>query len=75
MPLRKWPLVVIGGRHMFWVAMQVPDIRICLIAFRLDQLVRRSLAACNESPPGCADSHARHYGIAVDDTPQIPGDA
>ena len=42
--------------------------------FRLDELVRRALAAWKDPREVVADSHARYYGIEVSDTTLVPGD-
>jgi uncharacterized protein YbjT (DUF2867 family) len=41
--------------------------------FRLDELVRRGLAARNDPREVVADSNARYYGIKVSDNSLIPG--
>ncbi len=41
--------------------------------FRLDELVRRALAAWNDSREVVADPHARYYGIEVKERTLIPG--
>jgi uncharacterized protein YbjT (DUF2867 family) len=42
--------------------------------FRLDELVRRSLAAWNDPREVVADPHARYYGIEVSERTLVPGD-
>ena len=42
--------------------------------FRLDELVRRGLAAWNDPREVVADPHARYYGIEVSERTLLPGD-
>ena len=42
--------------------------------FRLDELVRRGLAAWKDPREVLADPHARYYGISVDERTLVPGD-
>lgn len=42
--------------------------------FRLDELVRRGLAAWKDPREVVADPHARYYGIAVSERTLVPGD-
>ena len=42
--------------------------------FRLDELVRRGLAAWNDPREVVADPHARYYGIEVSERTLVPGD-
>jgi uncharacterized protein YbjT (DUF2867 family) len=42
--------------------------------FRLDELVRRALAARNDPREVVADPHARYYGVELSDRTLVPGD-
>src|SRR5438445_336153 len=42
--------------------------------FRLDELVRRGLAARNDPREVVADPHARYYGIGLSESTLVPGD-
>jgi uncharacterized protein YbjT (DUF2867 family) len=42
--------------------------------FRLDELVRRGLAASNDPREIVADPHARYYGIELSESALVPGD-
>jgi uncharacterized protein YbjT (DUF2867 family) len=42
--------------------------------FRLDELARRYLAACQDPREVVADSHARYYGVEVSESTLVPGD-
>jgi uncharacterized protein YbjT (DUF2867 family) len=42
--------------------------------FRLDELVRRGLAACNDPRDVVADPHARYYGVELSERTLVPGD-
>jgi len=42
--------------------------------FRLDELVRRALAAWKDPREVVADPHARYYGIEISETTLLPGD-
>ena len=41
--------------------------------FRLDELIRRDLAARKDPREVITDPHARYYGIAVSETALLPG--
>jgi hypothetical protein len=42
--------------------------------FRLDELIRRDLAARKDPREVISDPHARYYGIAVSERTLVPGD-
>src|SRR5215469_11516443 len=42
--------------------------------FRLDELIRQSLAAHNDPREVVADPHARYYGVEVSERTLLPGD-
>jgi uncharacterized protein YbjT (DUF2867 family) len=42
--------------------------------FRLDELIRRALAAWKDPREVVADPHARYYGIEVKERTLVPGD-
>ena len=42
--------------------------------FRLDELVRRGLAAWKDPREVVADPHARYYGVELSENTLVPGD-